>query len=446
MTPTRALAERIAGTQYADIPAPARTVAKQALLDFIGVTMAGIDEPLARMLRDQVNEEGGHPQAQLIGTDERASTVQAALVNGSAGHAHDYDDVHTAMTGHPTVPVAPAVLALAERLGRSGEEAIAAFCAGVDTECILGHYAGPGHYAHGWHATGTLGSFGAAAAAARIMGLDEDATSRSLGIAGTQAAGLKSQFGTMCKPLHAGHAAATGLQSASLAQRGFDSRRDILEVEQGFMATQASSAREDGFARAMERDAYTQDICFKYHAACYLTHSSIEAVHRLCRRNAFDPNEIENVEIRVDPGHFRVCNILEPRSGLEAKFSLRFTAAMALAGVDTASIEIFTDALTQQPELVAFRDKVHVVSHDSPNPDSIVTITTRDGSTHREAVNVAIPERDLDAQWEKLEHKFHVLVDDRVGRAHADELAGLVRTLESQDDLGDFFSLLRVHR
>jgi 2-methylcitrate dehydratase PrpD len=141
MTPTRALAERIAGTQYADIPAPARTVAKQALLDFIGVTMAGIDEPLARMLRDQVNEEGGHPQAQLIGTDERASTVQAALVNGSAGHAHDYDDVHTAMTGHPTVPVAPAVLALAERLGRSGEEAIAAFCAGVDTECILGHYA-----------------------------------------------------------------------------------------------------------------------------------------------------------------------------------------------------------------------------------------------------------------------------------------------------------------
>jgi 2-methylcitrate dehydratase PrpD len=250
----------------------------------------------------------------------------------------------------------------------------------------------------------------------------------------------------MCKPLHAGHAAATGVQSASLAQRGFDSRRDILEVEQGFMATQASGACEEGFARAMERDAYTQDICFKYHAACYLTHSSIEAVNNLCRRNAFDPNDIESIEIRVDAGHFRVCNILKPRSGLEAKFSLRFTAAMALAGVDTASIEIFTDALTQQPELVAFRDKVRVVAHETPNPDSIVTITTRDGSTHREAVNVAIPERDLDAQWEKLEHKFHALVDDRVGRAHADELAGLVRTLDSQDDLGDFFSLLRVHR
>ncbi len=350
------------------------------------------------------------------------------------------------MTGHPTVPVAPAVLALAERLGRRGEDLIAAFCAGVDTECILGHYAGPGHYAQGWHATGTLGSFGAAAAAARLIGLDEDGTSRALGIAGTQASGLKSQFGTMCKPLHAGHAAATGVQAASLAQRGFDSRRDILEVEQGFMATQAQGASEERFARALERDAYTQDICFKYHAACYLTHSSIEAVNKLCRLNAFDPNDIESLEIRVDAGHFRVCNILEPSSGLEAKFSLRFTAAMALAGVDTASIEIFTDALTQQPELTAFRNKVRVVAHESPNPDSIVTITTRDGSTHREAVNVAIPERDLDAQWEKLEHKFHTLVDERAGRAHAEELAGLVRDLEAQDDLGDFFSLLRVDR
>ena len=160
----------------------------------------------------------------------------------------------------------------------------------------------------------------------------------------------------------------------------------------------------------------------------------------------FNPEDIESIEIRVDPGHFRVCNILEPRSGLEAKFSLRFTAAMALAGVDTASIEIFTDALTRQPELVAFRNKVRVVAHETPNPDSVVTITTADGTTHREAVNVAIPERDLEAQWGKLEHKFHTLVDGHVGRAHADGLAGLVRTLESQDDLGDFFSLLRVQR
>jgi 2-methylcitrate dehydratase PrpD len=444
MGPTLALAERVAGTEFDRMPENAREVAKQALLDFIGVAVAGINEPLSRILCDEAADQGGHPQAQLIGATDRASTIQAALINGSAGHAHDYDDVHTAMNGHPTVPVAPAVLALSEHLSRTGQDLIGAFSAGVDAECILGRYAGPAHYARGWHATGTLGSFGAAAAASRLHGLDAEATARALGIAGTQAAGLKSQFGTMCKPLHAGHAAATGVQAAALASRGFESRTDILEVAQGFMATQADSASVERFEKALEQGAYAQDICFKYHAACYLTHSSIEATNNLCASNAFDPNDIESIEINVNRGHFDVCNIAEPGTGLQAKFSLRFTAAMALAGVDTSSIQIFTDALTQDPELVAFRDKIQVVAHDQPNPDSIVTIATRNGEQFTAAVNVAIPMQDLDAQWVKLEHKFHALVDHIAGRARADELKGCIRTLDQHDDLGEFFSLLRV--
>ena len=145
------------------------------------------------------------------------------------------------------------------------------------------------------------------------------------------------------------------------------------------MATQADSASVERFEKALEQGAYAQDICFKYHAACYLTHSSIEATNNLCASNAFDPNDIESIEINVNRGHFDVCNIAEPSTGLQAKFSLRFTAAMALAGVDTSSIQIFTDALTQDPQLVAFRDKIQVVAHDQPNPDSIVTIATRKG-------------------------------------------------------------------
>ena len=444
MGPTLALAERVAGTEFEQIPHDAREAAKQALLDFVGVTVAGIDEPLSRILCEQAQDEGGHPQAQLIGVAARASTTQAALINGSAGHAHDYDDVHTAMNGHPTVPVAPGVLALSEHLSRTGKDLIGAFSAGVDTECVLGRYAGPAHYARGWHATGTLGSFGAAAAAAHLHRLSADDTARALGIAGTQAAGLKSQFGTMCKPLHAGHAAATGVQAAALASRGFESRTNILEVEQGFMATQADSASEQRFGAAMGQTAYCQDICFKYPAACYLTHSSIEATNNLCASNAFDPHDIDSIEIRVNAGHFGVCNIAEPRTGLEAKFSLRFTAAMALAGVDTSSIEIFTDELTQDPALIAFRDKIRVIAHDEPNPDSIVTIATRSGDQFTDAVNVAIPMRDLDAQWAKLERKFHALVDHKLGRARADELLECVKTLDQQDDLGDFFSMLRV--
>ena len=217
MQETARLAARVASADYETIPAEAIEVSKQAILDFIGVTVAGMEEPLAAILRADAAEQGGNPQATIFATSERTSVQQAALINGSAGHAHDYDDVQSAMTGHPTVPVAPAVLALAEHQGFSGADVIKAFSTGVDTECIVARFAGNTHYLQGWHSTGTLGSFGAAAAAAVLMGLNEQQTARALGIAGTQAAGLKSQFGTMCKPLHAGHAAATGTQAASLA-------------------------------------------------------------------------------------------------------------------------------------------------------------------------------------------------------------------------------------
>ncbi|MEZ5597442.1 MAG: MmgE/PrpD family protein, partial [Pseudomonadales bacterium] len=217
---TMALAGRIAASRYANQSSAALTVARQCLLDFLGVTLAGMREPLTRLLLQDIREAGGNAQASIPLQPAKVALDQAALVNGAAGHAHDYDDVHNGMTGHPTVPVAPVVLALAEYRHASGAELLNAFIAGVDTECILGRALGPSHYARGFHATGTLGSLGAAAAAARLYGLDTEATARALGIAATQAAGLKSQFGTMVKPLHAGHAAQTGLAAARLAHRG----------------------------------------------------------------------------------------------------------------------------------------------------------------------------------------------------------------------------------
>ena len=340
--------------------------------------------------------------------------------------------------------MAPAALALAEHLDRSGAELIAAFSSGVDVECILGRYAGTAHYADGWHNTGTLGAFGAAAASARLLELDEHQTDQALGIAGTRAAGLKSQFGTMCKPLHAGHAAATGLQSASLAARGFTSCEDILEADQGFMNTQASSASEEKFANALAVDAFTQDICFKYHAACYLTHSAIEATRTLCQSNRFDPNDIAEIEVRVDRGHLRVCNIQEPSTGLEAKFSLRLTTAMAINDYDTASISVFDDALTRDPAIVRFRDRVRVVAHDAPQPETVVTIRTSDGQTYDAAANVAIPMRDLEAQWRKLEAKFTTLATPVIGRAAAETVAGMCRNLEAEPDIGALTRALGV--
>jgi len=436
------LATRVAASKFDNIPAPAREASKQALLDFIGVTIAGMEEPLVKILRQQAQEQGGNPQASIIGTAEKVNIQQATLINGSAGHAHDYDDVQMAMSGHPTVPVAPVVLALAEQYGHSGAEVINAFCAGVDTECILGIYAGSSHYNKGWHATGTLGSFGATAAAAVLLGLNVDQIAQAFGIAGTQAAGLKAQFGTMCKPLHAGHAAATGTQAATLAMQGFTSRSDILEVDQGFMDTQAESADIEKFAKALGKPSFAQDICFKYHAACYLTHSAIEATNNLCQQNAFDPQHIRAITIEVDEGHFKVCNILQPQTGLEAKFSLRFTVAMTLAGVDTSSIAIFTDALTLDPELTKFRDLITVKAHERKNADTIVSIETQDNKNYREAVNVAIPATDLDAQWDKLIHKFTTLVTPKFGEQRAQKIIQVCKSLEEQDNLAPLFDAL----
>ena len=435
MEPTLELAERITQTRFDTLSGEACTVASQALFDFMGVAAAGAHEPLVELLKAQIDEEGGRPQATLIATPERASVRQAALLNGAAGHAHDYDDVHDAMVGHPTVPVAPVVLALGEHLGRAGPDLIGAYCAGVDTECILGRYAGPSHYARGWHATATLGTFGATAAAARLLRLDPSATAAALGIAGTQAAGLKCQFGTMCKPLHAGHAAATGVEAALLAARGFTSRLDVLEARQGFMATQSTAPSLDDFYAALATAEFVPDICFKYHAACYLTHSAIEAARELAASHQLRPADVEKVEVWVNAGHFDVCNIPNPATALEAKFSLRFTVALALAGDDTADIRLFTDKLTRRNDLVGLRDRVKVHAHERAREQTRVVVHTRRGDTLTAEANVAIPATDLDAQWQRLSEKFHTLAAPVLGAERADTLEDACRRLTDLPDL-----------
>ena len=308
---THELARFASGIRYEDLPADARFMARQCLLDWLGVTLAGSQEPLALMLRAEAAEEGGAPRATLFGGGARTSMGQAALVNGAAGHALDFDDVLGAMTGHPTAPVAPAALALAEGRGLDGRRVIAGIVAGIEVEARLGRVLGDSHYAKGWHATGTVGAFGAAAAAANMLGLDAEQTARALGIAGTQAAGLKSMFGTMCKPLHAGKAARNGLMAATLAERGFTSRDDVLDCVQGFTDTQTETFRPEALLEEPDR-FHILDTLFKYHPACYGTHATIEACLALAENPAFDAGNVERVEVKVPMSALRMCNIPAP--------------------------------------------------------------------------------------------------------------------------------------
>lgn len=442
--PTARIAERVVNTRFDDLSPEAITVTKQCLMDFIGVASAGMGQPLARILLEEVDEQGGNPQASMIGTGKMTSLSQAALVNGTAGHALDYDDVNSGCNGHPTVPVAPAVLAIAEHQGLSGRDVVRALASGIDAECLVVSYAGRSPYRRGWHATGTVGCFGATAASAQLFGLDADTTAQAFGIAGTQAAGLKAVFGTMSKPLHGGHSAATGVTAASLAKRGFGSRSDILEAAQGFGATQSEDVSIERFERDIKAiESFVPETNFKYHAAGYLVHSAIEAAKALRDEHDLDLNDIESIEIKVDSGHFTTVNIAAPSTGLEAKFSLRFAVAMALHGVDTARIDSFNDDIVREPALIETRDKALVVAFDEPAADTRVTFTTTGGRILSMEENVAIPERDLELQWRKLETKFRSLVEPVRGAEIAKELVAWCRDLDNREGLNGFWDLLR---
>jgi 2-methylcitrate dehydratase PrpD len=439
---TRALAESAIALRYDKLPAPVRELTRQCVLDYLGVALAGAQDPLVRILLDEMTEAGGSPQASIIGHSVRLPVLSAALVNGSAAHALDYDDVNMAMPGHPSVAILPGLLALAELKGSSGREVTAAFVAGYETACRIGAALQPGHYDLGFHSTGTIGTFGAAAACARLLGLGAEATAMALGIAGTQAAGLKSQFGTMCKPFHAGKAAQNGLFAARLARRGFSSRTDIVECIQGFALTHGPDFVPNAALATPEAGFHLLANLFKYHAACYFTHAPIECARRLRAEHRLSPEMIAGITLRLDASCDRVCNIPVPVDGLQSKFSLRQTVAMALAGVDTASLGAYSAENARDPGLVRLRDRMRFDwQHNRPQTLCELELDLVDGRSVSARHDAGVPAADIAAQGDRLAAKFDVLVAPVLGAPRARELREMICGL---DDVADILSLARL--
>lgn len=417
---TRWLAERASAIRHDGLPSDALTVARQCILDWYAVTLAGASEPAVTLLADELLSEGAAPVASLVGLQSRTSPLNAALINGTASHALDFDDVNLAILGHPTVALLPGLLALAEQTGATQDEILTAFVAGYDVVCRVGLLTSPSHYDHGFHATSTVGSIGAAAACARLLGLDAETSAVAYGIAVTRASGLKSMFGTMCKPLHAGMAAQNGLMAARLAARGFTSRADALECAQGFAATQSVDFNADDAMRELQLDFHLKNNLFKYHAACYLTHGAIEAALAIRETHGIDPASIRAITISVPPITDRVCNIARPSTGLEAKFSLRLTVAMALAGRDTSGIATYTDELTREPGLIRLRDLATIEFVDGyPQAKADIAVTLDDGRSFKATHDAGLPDADLSRQGRKLEQKFDAMVKPLLGARSA---------------------------
>lgn len=433
---TRALADHAMAVTFDTLPDDVVEVAKHCMLDWIGVTLAGVKEPLTQILIEQIEADGGTAQATLIGDGRKVNVTQAALVNGSASHALDFDDVQERFHGHPTAPVAPAVLALAEMNGATGADILTALVAGIEVECRVNLFMGGSHYERGWHSTATNGAFGAAVGASRMRGFDSDKCALAMGVAGTQAAGLRAMFGTMCKPLHAGKAAQNGLFAAQLVERGFTSRPDVLERPLGYGATQSEGTDIPSGLAGLGEGFEVRDVLFKYHAACHGVHATIEALRAVQAKARLDPADIERVEVFVQSGYMNICGIETPATGLEGKFSLRFCAALALAGEDTARTETYSDENVRTPALVALMDRITVTPRPAMKMKTAeVAVHTKDGVVHREVYDAGIPDRDLPRQWDKLVSKFRSCAEPTLGEAKAGKVIEAVRTLEMAQDV-----------
>jgi 2-methylcitrate dehydratase PrpD len=429
---TSKLARHSVGYRDVRLDAPAVTVAKQCILDWFGVTLAGLDEPVARILRDEI-AENSRGRSSIIGSALTCAPADAALVNGATSHALDYDDVHP-LVGHPTAAILPAALAVGQAEGRTGMEILRAFIAGYEAAAFVGSLVMRSHYTRGFHSTATLGSFGAAAAAGLLMNLDDAQMAIAFGLAGTQAAGLKSMFGTMAKPFHAGRAAANGVLAARLAARGFTANPAVLEVEQGFIATQSDGLETDE-ARLPRPGSIVVETLFKYHAACYLTHSTIEAVTALRHQLSLSGKDVAAIDVHVPSGHLSVCNIPTPRTGLETKFSLRHTAALAACGEDTAAIQTYSDENAADSVLTAVRDRVTVHGDRPPGHDARVVIRTHGGQAVETQLDVGVPDTDLNRQGERLAAKFRSLAVPVIGIERADKLQCNIAALDRLHDI-----------
>lgn len=430
---TRQLVRRCLQARYEDLPADVQTVAAQCVLDWLGVSLAAVDEMPPRILLDELASRAGVPEASVIGCVLRLPAAAAAEYNGTLGHTLDYDDVHLAITGHATAVVLPALLAQAQQqCDASGARLLAALVAGCEMVCRVGRLIAPSHYDRGFHSTSTAGSLGAALACAHLAGLSQEKACIALGLAATQASGLKAMFGSMGKPWHAGLAARNGLVAAGLAARGFTGPVDILENAQGFANAYSSDFHAHPALEEPEGGWHLRNTLFKYHASCYGTSACMEALLELRRREGFAVEDVESVGVRVHSSSATVCNIPAPTNDTEAKFSLRACAAMTLAGLDTSVPQTFSTETLAHPQVRRLVPRVDVgFDEEMPRMASTVRVTLKDGREHHAFHDAGLAAQDLAAQQRKLEGKFHAIVGRVFGDEPARRVALAVRELPS---------------
>lgn len=387
---------------HADPPPDARRAAARAVLDTVGVTLAGASEPVARIVQQAIAQEGSGP-CRVMGTPAVASAGNAALANGTAAHALDYDDMCFVSLAHPSAPLVAAAWAVADLCGANGRALLDAYIVGFEIEGRLGRAMNPRHYQRGWHCTSTIGTIGAAAAAARLLGLDETRAGHALAIAASEASGLKENFGTMAKPLHAGLAARNAVLAAQLARAGLTASPAAIEGPQGLLAAMDSERpmlapfTDD---LGIRWEILDTGVTVKLYPSCAGTHPPLDALLDLRRAERFTAADVDRVEIGVDAITPTILLYDRPSSGLEGKFSMPFCAAAALVD-GRVGIDTFDDGRLRDPKITEVQSRVTMrvdATLDASAPaltQARVTVTLKNGRVLSASANGArgYPER-----------------------------------------------------
>jgi 2-methylcitrate dehydratase PrpD len=431
---TARLATFVAESRWEDIPAAVRHESKRALLNILGAAFAGCRHAAVDHALAVLAQFAGPAEATILGRSERADVLTAAFVNAAGANVLDFCDTHHPTIIHPTAPVAPALLALAERRHCSGEALLHALLLGIEAECRVGNAVSPWHYAHGWHITSTCGVIGAAAAAGKLLALDAEQMVRAIGLGATQACGLLESLGSMAKSVSVGDAARNGIVAALLAENGFTAASETLAGERGFTRVMGRDADPSAIVRDLGTVWEATRNAYKPYPCGIVLHPVIDALLELRARHDLRPEQVERVTVRGHPLLRQRTDRKRPRSGSEAQVSLQHTAAVCLV-YGRAGVAEYTDACAIEPTVQAFGERVEVQDDPSIPVEGIaVSLRTVDGRTLALDVEHAVGSLGRPMTDAQIEAKVRTHAALNAPTAAVDRLIDAVWALDRTDD------------
>jgi 2-methylcitrate dehydratase PrpD len=432
---TRKLARYIVDAQPGDLPAKVKKEGLRTLLNYVGCAVGGAKHEAVDIAVKALSPFSGVAHASLFGRAERFDIMHAAFINGLSSHVLDFDDTHLKTVIHPGGPVCSAILAYAEQFKVSGEDFLNALILGVEAECRIGNAVYPDHYDRGWHITGTAGVFGAAAAVGKLMKLDEQQMTWALGVAASQPVGLREMFGTMTKPFHPGRAAQNGLFAAFLAQGGFTSSNQALEAKRGW-ANVLSTKQDYSEITSGLGDHFEISInTYKPFACGIVIHPAIDGCAQLSAKYDLTADKVAKVELKVHPLVLELTGKKTPQTGLEGKFSVYHSCAMAIIDREAGERQ-YSDENVRSAVTIALRDKVEaVVDKAIHEHQADVTITTKDGQKLHLFVENAIGSLGRPMTDADLEAKFKGLSEGILDPPRTQALIDLCWGVETLKDV-----------